>query len=440
MPESAEYPRVRSTRGCEPLVKIPQSLSRTVLPNGARIVTEAVPGSRSIALGVLIGTGSRSEKIPQGGSAHFIEHLLFKGTPTRTAAALAREIDSLGGNLDAFTSREFTCYYLNILVEHVERGLAILSDILLNSTFPPAEIERERQVILEEIKMSEDSPEDTVYELLVQNIWPRSSLGRPILGKAATIASISRSGLLDFFHRYYRSSNLVMAAAGGMEHARLEELWRRAFSLSRQPVVAPRRCRRSFTSGFFSRERELEQTHLCFGTRGLPQNHEDRYTLYVLNSILGGSMSSRLFQEIREKRGLAYSVYSSHSSYRDTGLFTVSVGTSPHLAPRVVKLVESQIERIRDRRPTGREVSRARDHLKGTLILGLESNGNRMMSLAKQEIYYNRQFGVDETLRGIEAVTPRAVQDLAGRLFRSEESAWAAVGPAGSLDRIARGR
>jgi predicted Zn-dependent peptidase len=437
---TAKGPRVRRTRGHEPPVEIPQSLSRTVLPNGARIVTEEVPGSRSVALGVLIGTGSRSEKVPQGGSAHFIEHLLFKGTPTRTAAALAREIDSLGGSLDAFTSRELTCYYLNILVEHVEKGLAILSDILLNSTFPPVEIERERQVILEEIKMSEDSPEDTVYELLVQNIWPRSSLGRPILGKAATIASISRSSLLDFFHRYYRSSNLVLAAAGGMEHARLEELWRGAFPLSRSRAAVSRRRRQRFTSGFFRRTRDLEQTHLCFGTRGLPQNHEDRYTLYVLNSILGGTMSSRLFQEIREKRGLAYSVYSSHSSYRDAGLFTVSVGTSPHLAARVVKLVESQIERICSRRPTGREVSRAQDHLKGTLILSLESNGNRMMSLAKQEIYYSRQFGVDETLRGIEAVTPQAVQSLAARLFRPEESAWAAVGPAESLDRIARGR
>lgn len=440
MPDTAEGPRVQSARGHESPVEIPQSLSRTVLPSGVRIVTEEVPGSRSIALGVLIGTGSRSEKIAQGGSAHFIEHLLFKGTPTRTAAALAREIDSLGGNLDAFTSREYTCYYLNILVEHIEKGLAILSDILLNSTFPPAEIERERQVILEEIKMSEDSPEDTVYELLVQNIWPRSSLGRPILGKAATIASISRSTLLDFFRRYYRSSNLVLAAAGGIEASRLEELWHRAFSFSGQPVASRRRGRQGFASGFFSRERALEQTHLCFGTRGLPQNHEDRYILYVLNSILGGSMSSRLFQEIREKRGLAYSVYSSHSSYRDTGLFSVSVGTSPHLAPRVVKLVESQIERIRSRRPTAGEVSRARDHLKGNLILSLESNGSRMMSLAKQEIYYGRQFGIDETLRGIEAVTPQAVQDLAGRLFRPEESAWAAVGPAGSLDRIARGR
>jgi predicted Zn-dependent peptidase len=389
---------------------------------------------------VLIGTGSRSEKTHQGGSAHFIEHLLFKGTPTRTAAALAREIDSLGGNLDAFTSREFTCYYLNILVEHVERGLDILSDILLNSTFPPAEIERERQVILEEIKMSEDSPEDTVYELLVQSIWPRSALGRPILGRAATIESVGRSGLLDFFRRHYRSSNLVLAAAGGMEAGRLEGLWHGAFPLSPSRAVSSRRSRQSFTSGFFSRARDLEQTHLCFGTRGLPQNHEDRYTLYVLNSILGGNMSSRLFQEIREKRGLAYSVYSSHSSYRDTGLFTVSVGTSPHLAPRVVKLVENQIDRIRTRRPTGREVSRARDHLKGTLILSLESNGNRMMSLAKQEIYYGRQFGVDETLRGIETVTPRAVQDLAARLFRPEESAWAAVGPADSLERTARGR
>ncbi len=416
----------------------PQLFHRTVLANRARVVTEEIPGSRSIALGVWIGTGSRSEKAPEGGSAHFIEHLLFKGTPARTASVLAREIDSLGGHLDAFTGREYTCFYLKILVEHVERGLEILSDILLHSTFPPHELERERKVVLEEIKMSEDNPEDTVYETLVQNIWPRNPLGRPILGREQTISSVSRKDLLTFFRRHYRSSNVIFAAAGGLGHDRLEDLWKSHFPMPRRSPLSSRPRAPRLAAGFYGRERDLEQTHLCFGTGGMPQADDDRYVLYVLNSILGGSMSSRLFQEIREKRGLAYSVYSSHTAYRDTGLFTVSVGTSPEMAPRVVRLVKAQLDRICARPPSAREVARARDHIKGSLILGLESSGSRMMSLARQEIYFRRQFGIEEIIRGIEEVTPRAVQDLARRIFLPECSAWAAVGPEESLARIDR--
>jgi len=415
-----------------------QVFHKTVLPNGTRIVTEELPGSRAVALGVWVGTGSRSESLPEGGSAHFIEHLLFKGTSTRTASALAREIDSIGGHLDAFTGREYTCFYLKILVEHVERGMEILSDILLRSVFPAQEIEREREVILEEIRMSEDNPEDRVYELLVQNLWRKNPLGRPILGSLDTISAVTRKDLLAFFHSHYRSSNLVLAAAGGMPHDQVEKLWRKYFPMVRKKLRPSRPRAPRFSGGFFSRERSLEQTHLCFGTTGLSQAHDDRYALYVLNSILGGSMSSRLFQEIREKRGLAYSVFSAHSSYRDTGLFTVSVGTSPEKAGRVVRLVEGQVAKLRARPPTLKEVVRARDNIRGGLILGLESSGSRMMSLARQEMYTGRQFGIDEVLRGIDEVTPRSVHDLAGRLFIPEESAWAAVGPGESLSKLAR--
>jgi predicted Zn-dependent peptidase len=327
---------------------------------------------------------------------------------------------------------------LKILVEHVERGMEILSDILLRSVFPPQEIEREREVILEEIRMSEDNPEDRVYELLVQNLWRKNPLGRPILGSLDTISAVTRKDLLAFFHSHYRSSNLVLAAAGGMPHDQVEKLWRKYFPMVRKKLRPSRPRAPRFSGGFFSRERSLEQTHLCFGTTGLSQAHDDRYALYVLNSILGGSMSSRLFQEIREKRGLAYSVFSAHSSYRDTGLFTVSVGTSPEKAGRVVRLVEGQVAKLRARPPTLKEVVRARDNIRGGLILGLESSGSRMMSLARQEMYTGRQFGIDEVLRGIDEVTPRSVHDLAGRLFIPEKSAWAAVGPGESLSKLAR--
>ncbi len=418
----------------------PQVFRRTVLPSGVRVVSEEIPGSRSVALGVWVRTGSRAEKAAQGGAAHFIEHLLFKGTPSRSAAALAREIDAIGGHLDAFTSREYTCYYLNVLVEHLERGMEILSDILLNSLFPSQEVERERMVILEEIKMSEDNPEDSVYELLVQNIWPGNALGRPILGRNGTIGSLSRDELVAFFRGHYRASNLVFAAAGGIEHHSLEGLWKKFFPVPPGRPVRTRPSRPRFRGGFYGRPRELEQTHLCFAAPGLSQTDPRRFGLHVLNSLFGGSMSSRLFQEIREKRGWAYSIFSSHSAFRDTGLFTVSVGTSPDLAHRVVGLIDREMARIAGRTPSAAEVARAKDHLKGNVILGLESNSSRMMSLARQEIYFRRQFGIDETIRGVEAVTAGEVHDLARCLFVPSSAAWAAVGPEASIKKISQGR
>jgi len=416
----------------------PQSFGRTLLASGARIVTEELPGRPSLTLGVWVGSGSRVEEPGLEGGAHFIEHLLFKGTKTRTAAALAKEIDAIGGHLDAFTSREHTCFYLTLLVDHAERGMAILADILLRSTFPPAEVERERRVILEEIRMSEDSPEDCVYEQLVQRVWSGSTLGRPILGRPESIGAVPRARLLAFHRSHYGAGNLVLAAAGGLTHARLERLWRRNFPLARRAAPDGADAPPSFSPGFFGRERELEQTYLALGVAGLEQEHRDRYALYVLNTIVGGSMSSRLFQEVREKRGLAYSVYSSHASYRDAGMFTISVGTRPDQAPRVVRLVRRELGRIASRAPGEREVARARDHLKGNIVLGLESASHRMMKLAKQELYFGRQFTIDDTLERIDAVTAADVRRLAARLFAPAGMGWSAVGPARSLERTER--
>ncbi len=416
----------------------PQRFGRTVLPNGARIVTEELAGRPSLALGVWVGVGSRVEEAGLEGAAHFLEHLLFKGTRTRTAAALARDIDAIGGHLDAFTSREHTCFYLNLLVEHAERGMGILADILRHSVFPPAEVERERRVILEEIRMSEDNPEDSAYELLVRSLWSGSRLGRPILGSPASIGGVPRARLLAFFREQYRAGNIVFAAAGGLGHERLERLWRRHFPLPRREAPAAPADAPVASPGFYGRPRELEQTYLNFGTAGLEQANPDRYALYVLNTIVGGSMSSRLFQEVREKRGLAYSVYSSHASYRDAGMFTISVGTRPDQAPRVVRLVRRELARLAGRAPGAREVARARDHLKGNLVLGLESASHRMMKLAKQELYFGRQVTIGDTLERIDAVAAADVRRLAAALFAPEGAGWSAVGPAGSLERAER--
>ena len=416
----------------------PQVFGRTLLPSGARVVTEELAGRPTVSLGVWVGSGSRVERPGLEGGAHFIEHLLFKGTRKRTAAALAKEIDAIGGHLDAFTSREYTAFYLNLLVDHVERGMDILADILLRSTFPAGEVERERRVILEEIRSSEDNPEDCAYELLVQGFWEGSALGRPILGRPKSVGGVPRARLLKFFDEHYRSGNLVFAAAGGISHEALERLWRRHFPFPKrthrhapQPPPAPR-------PGFYSRARDLEQTYLNYACAGLEQEHADRYALYVLNTIIGGSMSSRLFQEVREKRGLAYSVFSSHTAYRDAGLFSISVGTRPDQAAKVVRIVRRELARIAAHAPGAKEVARARDHLKGNLVLGLESGGHRMMKLAKQEMYFGRQFTIADTLERIDEVTPDQLRRIAARLFVPARSAWSAVGPAASLEKAAR--
>jgi predicted Zn-dependent peptidase len=416
----------------------PQVFGRSTLPSGARVVTEELAGRPTVSLGVWVGSGSSVERPGLEGGAHFIEHLLFKGTKKRTAAALAKEIDAIGGHLDAFTSREYTAFYLNLLVDHLERGMEILADILLRSTFPALEVERERRVILEEIRSAEDNPEDCAYELLVQGLWGGSALGRPILGVPASVGKVPRARLLEFFAEHYRSGNLVFAAAGGVEHAPLEKLWRRHFPFPKRPHRQPRPAPPRLKPGFYSRARDLEQTYLNFACAGLEQDHVDRYALYVLNTIIGGSMSSRLFQEIREKRGLAYSVYSSHAAYRDAGMFTIGVGTRPDQAPRVVRLVRRELARIAERAPGAKEVARARDHLKGNLVLGLESGSHRMMKLAKQEIYFGRQFTIADTLERIDEVAPAQLRALAARLFDPARSAWSAVGPAKSLEKAAR--
>jgi predicted Zn-dependent peptidase len=416
----------------------PQVFGRTLLPSGVRVVTEELAGRPTVSLGVWVGSGSRVERPGLEGGAHFIEHLLFKGTRKRTAAALAKEIDAIGGHLDAFTSREYTAFYLNLLVDHVERGMDILADILLRSTFPAIEVERERRVILEEIRSAEDNPEDCAYELLVQGFWGDSPLGRPILGRPKSVGAVPRARLLKFFDEHYRSGNLVFAAAGGITHEGVERLWRRHFPFPKRTHTHARQSPPRVTPGFYSRARDLEQTYLNYACAGLEQEHADRYALYVLNTIIGGSMSSRLFQEVREKRGLAYSVFSSHTAYRDAGLFTISVGTRPDQAAKVVRIVRRELARIAAHAPGAKEVARARDHLKGNLVLGLESGGHRMMKLAKQEIYFGRQFTIADTLERIDEVGPDQLRRLAARLFDPARSAWSAVGPAASLEKAAR--
>ncbi|HTV00409.1 MAG TPA: pitrilysin family protein, partial [Luteitalea sp.] len=337
------------------------------LPNGVRLVTETMPHVRSVSLGVWLQRGSRHEVPEQGGIAHFIEHMLFKGTERRSAQDIAQQFDSMGGNLDAFTSKEYAGYYIKVMDEHLPRAFDILSDLVLHPAFPLDEIEREKKVILEEIKMVEDTPDDLVHELFTEQYWPDHPLGRPILGTPDTVSSFNRDVLARYFREAYVGRNLIISAAGNFDHASLKALVEEAFGGVpdagadwRETAPSPRPPR-------IERHKDLEQSHIVIGTPGYPQAHVDRYPSYLLNVILGGSMSSRLFQTIREQRGLAYAVFSGVSSYRDTGMLSVYAGCAAESVPEVVDLVIDGLRTMRRERVADEELQRAKDHLKGSL-------------------------------------------------------------------------
>jgi predicted Zn-dependent peptidase len=388
---------------------------------------------RSISIGVWLTRGSRHESAERGGIAHFVEHMLFKGTGTRSAEDIAQAIDSIGGQLDAFTAKEYASYYIKVLDEHLPLAIDILSDIVRNPAFGPDDIEREKKVVLEEIKMVEDTPDDLVHELFTQGFWENHPLGRPILGTKETVESFNADLLRDYFTNVYTAKNLIVAAVGNLEHERVRELVEEKFGSLIQPSEpacdqAPR-----VVPKILVRNKELEQSHLCLGVGSYPQNHDDRYSSYVLNTLLGGSMSSRLFQNVREKRGLAYAVFSGLSAYRDAGSFTVYAGCSNEAVGEVIDLIVEELRGVKQTAVPEAELQRSKDHLKGSLMLSLENTASRMSHLARQEIYFDRQFGLDETLQGIEQVTTRDVQRVATDLFQNGSLAATVLGNVNGL-------
>jgi predicted Zn-dependent peptidase len=400
------------------------------LANGLTLLTESMPQVRSVAIGVWLRRGSRDEPARLNGISHFIEHLLFKGTETRTAKAIALAMDSIGGQVDAFTSKEYTCFYAKVLDTHVADAVELLADIVQRPAFDPTELERERQVILEEIRMVEDSPDDLVYDLLTDRFYPDQPLGRPIQGTARTVRGMGRGELRRYFREAYRPGDILVVAAGHLTHGRMARLVRRTFgTLAPGPGrrVAPP-APRSRPAIVTRRKSELEQLHLLLGLRAFPERHAARYALYVLNTILGGTMSSRLFQTIREERGLAYAVYSGLNTFLDTGLLTIYAATSPGSAADVVRLVADELRSLRDAGPRREELGMAKEHLKGSLMLALESTSSRMTQLARQQIYFGRQTTPADTLDRVGRVTAAEVQAVARRLFTGGHMALAAVG------------
>jgi predicted Zn-dependent peptidase len=388
---------------------------------------------RSISIGVWLTRGSRHESAERGGIAHFVEHMLFKGTGTRSAEDIAQAIDSIGGQLDAFTAKEYASYYIKVLDEHLPLAIDILSDIVRNPAFSPDDIEREKKVVLEEIKMVEDTPDDLVHELFTQGFWENHPLGRPILGTKETVESLNTELLRDYFTNVYTAKNLIVSAVGNLEHERVRELVAEKFGSLTQPGEPARDEAPRVVPKILVRNKELEQSHLCLGVGSYPQNHDDRYSSYVLNTLLGGSMSSRLFQNVREKRGLAYAVFSGLSAYRDAGSFTVYAGCSNEAVGEVIDLIVEELRGVKQTPVPEAELQRSKDHLKGSLMLSLENTASRMSHLARQEIYFDRQFGLDETLQGIEQVTVLDVQRVATDLFQNSSLAATVLGNVNGL-------
>ncbi|HEY1210588.1 MAG TPA: pitrilysin family protein [Terracidiphilus sp.] len=406
-----------------------RNLRRTVLPNGLIVLTERMEYLRSVAMGVWIKSGSRCEPAEMNGISHFVEHMLFKGTRSRTAQHIAKEMDSIGGNLDAFTGKEMICFNVKSLAEHVPVALEILTDLVLNPVFDASDLERERGVILEEIKLDADNPEVLVHELFTQAFWKDHPLGWPILGTSKTVARLDRQSLVAYHGDRFHGGNMIFSAAGNLDHDEFTETVAQKFSrlaggttLHEQP--APEASARIVLRN----KKSLEQVQLCLGVPAPPITDENRYATLILNTVLGGSMSSRLFQTIREERGMAYSIYSDMSPYRDTGTLCVYAGTSVGKGLEVVKLILEEFRKLKQELLSEEELTRAKDQVKGNILLGLESSNARMANLARQEMYFHKFITVDEIIARINEVDAAWVQAMAQRLFDPERIAVTLLG------------
>ena len=395
------------------------------------MVTERMPTLKSVTVGVWVNTGSRDEQPSQTGYSHFIEHMLFKGTRNRSSAEISCEIDALGGEMNAFTSRETTTYYVKVLDQQLERALELLSDLFHHSSFAPKEIEKEKQVVLEEIRMVQDDPEDLVQELHMGQVLGRHPLGRSILGREKTIRKLRRQDLLSYREAHYDPGQTVVSIAGNFEQAKLDLLVARYFGeglTAKAPHTNGRRPP-DVHGGVLLKMKRLEQVHLCLGLKGVAACHQDRYALYALNSVMGGSVSSRLFQEVREKRGLAYSIYSFLSGYSDGGMITVYAATRVKEVDRVVDLVCREIRQIGVKGVERKELERAKIQMKGSLMLSLESSHSRMNKLAKDELTHGRHVSLGDMLTHIDRVSEEQVFSVGRQFFGLDSLAITGLGP-----------
>jgi len=402
---------------------------KTLLPNGVRIVTDAIPHVRSVAVGIWVETGSRVEPDDRGGISHLIEHLVFKGTATRSAEAIAVAIDSVGGQMDAFTAKEHTCFYVTVLDEHLGLGVDLLIDILRNPLFAPPDIEREKAVVSQEIRMVEDTPDDLIHDLFAEQIWSGHPLGRPILGRWDVVQGFGSDTIREHFEGEYVPPRIVVAAAGHLEHERVVDLFAAGFEGFDRPVRERRGVPPTVQPGVHVVAKPLEQVHLVMGFPGAPETAPERYALYLLNDVIGGSMSSRLFQEVRERQGLAYSVHSGLQSYHDTGILYVYAGTDAGNFGKVVRALMKELRGLQKDGVRADELARSKEHLKGNLMLSLESTSSRMNRLARQELRFGSFASLDELLERVAQVRPDEVAAQIPRVLDEEQLTLLALGP-----------
>ncbi len=406
-----------------------EGYQKTVLGNGIKVITEEIPYLKSASIGVWVVTGSRDEESYQNGISHFIEHLLFKGTEKRTAFDIAKEIDSVGGTLNAFTGREYTCFYAKVIDKNLPLAIDLLSDIFLHSLLDEKDVEKERTVILQEIKMVEDTPDDFIHDLFNRVCWGDHPLGFPIFGTYERVQSFNQDQIRDFLNKNYQPNRIVICASGNLKHQEVVDLVGLTFGQMKGAGPSRERKKPHSLSTVNTWKRDLEQVHFCLGTRGLPYNHSLRFASYVLNTILGGGMSSRLFQEIRENRGLAYSVYSYLPTYIDTGLVVVYVGTSEGYFQEVMDLILKEFRHLKREPFKNGELETAKEQLKGNLLLSLESSENLMTRLAKNEIYFESYLPVEKILKNIDEIGEEMVRSLANDFFDEKYFCLTVLGP-----------
>jgi predicted Zn-dependent peptidase len=411
---------------------VTESYRKSVLPNGMRILSERMPHVRSVAVGVWVETGSRHEVVERGGVSHLIEHLVFKGTATRSAEAIARTMDSVGGQMDAFTTKENTCFYVQVLDEHLPLAVDLLTDILLHPLFDAEELEREKSVVLQEIRMVEDTPDDIIHDLFAAQIWGGHPLARPILGTRELVSGFHRDAIAEYFGEEYVPPRIIIAVAGNVTHEQVVELFGRGFNGYTRPARPRASEAVRLAPGVNIVNKALEQVHLVMGFPGLAHAAPERYAMFVLNDVIGGSMSSRLFQEVRERQGLAYSVHSGVQAFTDTGLMYVYAATDEKNFSKVLKSILKELREVKKHGVTEEELRRSKDHLKGSLMLSLESTSSRMNRLAKHELHLGSFPSIDEMLASIDGVRHDEVQALVSQVIDEAQLALTTLGP---LDR-----
>ena len=411
------------------MVAAPRNIRKQILPNGVTILSEEMHGIRSVAIGVWLKTGSRHEQAETNGISHFIEHMVFKGTKNRSALDIARQMDSIGGNMDAFTGKETICFNAKVLDEHLPIAVDVISDLVLNPIFDPKDIDREKGVILEEIKMDEDNPDYLVHEIFTQNFWKDHPLGKPILGTRETVKAFNQTSILDNFQSRFSPGSIVVSAAGSLNHDEFVRLISDRFSGLKPVPNGHRESAPKISAKIITRNKKaLEQVQLCMGVPAPYIGHEKRYVSYVMNTLLGGGMSSRLFQKVREEQGLVYSIYSDLNPYCDTGALCVYAGTSRESAPKVVQSVLDEFRKLKNELIPAEELERVKDQLKGSLMLSLESSTSRMSNLARQDMYFDRFIDQDEIIQRVEQVSAEEVCALANEIFLSDQVAITLLG------------